>query len=335
MKVLITGGAGYIGSTVASALEDSGHVPVILDSLVTGKKEFVHDRNFYHGDISDKKIFEKIFSDHDDIEYTIHCAALIVVPESVEQPYRYYHENVSKSLEMFKILLDLNHSKIIFSSSASIYAPTPQYQVNEDSPLAANCPYAMTKIITETILKDFCVAYPLKCISLRYFNPIGADPQFRSGPHDKNPSHLLGKLIDAATGKLDVFKLTGVDWPTRDGSGIRDYIHVWDLAKAHVLALEKFNNILNSETSTPNYNIINLGAGKGITVKEFITAFERVLGQEIKKKEAPPRLGDVAGGFASCEKADRLLGWKATETIEKGIADAMKWDEKRTTILGY
>jgi UDP-glucose 4-epimerase len=335
MKVLITGGAGYIGSTIASALEDSGHIPVILDSLITGKREFVLNRIFYHGDISDRKLLEKIFSEHDDITCTIHCAALIVVPESVEHPYEYYKENVCKSLKFFKNLIDLDHIKIIFSSSASIYATSSKFQVDENSPLVANCPYAMTKIIVESILKDFCVAYPLKCISLRYFNPIGADPKLRTGPHNQYPSHLLGKLIETAMGRADVFNLTGVNWPTRDGSGIRDYIHVWDLARAHILALEKFDAINNSETGTNNYNVINLGTENGVTVKEFIKVFEKVYGRKINIIEAPPRPGDVAGSFASCKKALRLLVWAPLKTIEEGIVDALEWDKKRVTIMGY
>lgn len=335
MKVLITGGAGYIGSTIASSLEDGGHVPVILDSLVTGKREFVYDRIFYHGDISDSKLLEKIFSEHNDIACTIHCAALIVVPESVEHPYKYYRENACKSLELFKSLIDLGHAKIIFSSSASIYASSSKFQVDENSPLEANCPYAMTKIIMERILQDFCAAYPLKCISLRYFNPIGADPKLRTGSHDQYPSHLLGKLIGAAMGRTDVFQLTGVNWPTRDGSGIRDYIHIWDLVRAHILALEKFDTAINTSTSTKNYNVINLGTENGITVKEFIKVFEKVYGRKINIVEAPPRPGDVAGSFASCEKALKLLGWAPLKTIEEGIKDALAWDKKRMTILGY
>ena len=336
MKVLITGGAGYIGSTVASAMDDTGYTPVILDSLVTGKREFVKNRIFYEGDIGDRQILEKIFSEHPDISCTIHCAALIVVPESVTQPYNYYRENVCKSLELFKTLIDLNHPRIIFSSSAAIYAPAPGFQVNEDSPLSANCPYAMTKIIMENVLKDFCNAYPLKCISLRYFNPIGADPELRTGPHNRHPSHLLGLLVETAAGRREVFQLTGVNWPTRDGSGIRDYIHVWDLAAAHIAALQKFDEAIAGDKSvTKNYTVINLGTEKGVTVKEFFRAFEKVAGKKINMVETDPRPGDVAGGYASCEKAFKLLGWKVTRSIEEGITDALAWDKKRVEILGY
>ncbi|MBN2534070.1 MAG: UDP-glucose 4-epimerase GalE [Spirochaetales bacterium] len=336
MKVLITGGAGYIGSTIASAMKDTGYTPVILDSLVTGKKEFVKDHIFYHGDICNRKLLEKIFADHNDISCTIHCAALIVVPESVIHPYKYYTENVCKSLEFFKSLIDLKYPRIIFSSSAAIYAPSPTFQVNEDSPLAAQCPYAMTKIIMESVLKDFCNAYPLQCISLRYFNPIGADPRLRTGPHDKNPTHLLGLLVETAAGRREVFQLTGVNWPTRDGSGIRDYIHVWDLATAHIAALKKFDEVIAHDNSgARNYTIINLGTEKGVTVKEFIRAFEKTAGKKINIVETSPRPGDVAGGYASCEKALKLLGWKVTRSIEEGITDALAWDKKRPEVLGY
>jgi len=336
MKVLITGGAGFIGSTIASAMEDKGYVPVILDSLVTGKREFVRNRAFYEGDIADRRLLEKIFTDHKDIFCTIHCAALIVVPESVTEPYKYYRENVCKSLELFKTLVDLKFPRIIFSSSAATYAPAPTFQVHEQSPLAASCPYAMTKIMMESVLKDFSAAYPFKCISLRYFNPIGADPALRTGQHNQHPTHLLGCLVETAAGRREVFQLTGVDWPTRDGSGIRDYIHVWDLAAAHIAAIEKFDDVIaRDEAGTKNYSVINLGTQKGVTVKEFLSAFEKVSGKKLNVIETPPRPGDVAGAYASCEKALRLLGWKVTKSIEEGIADALAWDKKRAEVLGY
>lgn len=178
MKFLITGGAGYIGSTVASALEDAGHTPVILDSLVTGRMEFTKGRIFYQGDIADRNVIEKIFSDHPDIYAVLHCAALIVVPESVTKPYEYYRENVSKSNEMFHILNELGCKRIVFSSSAAIYDKVEQFMVTEEAPLAPSSPYARTKFIMEMVLKDTCRAYGMKGIALRYFNPIGADPKY-------------------------------------------------------------------------------------------------------------------------------------------------------------
>lgn len=327
MKVLVTGGAGYIGSTICSALEESGHIPIILDSLVTGKKEFIKDRVFYHSDIIDKNSLTTIFHDHPEINHAIHCAALIVVPESVTSPYEYYKENVSKSNELFKILIDCNCKNIVFSSSASIYDTVPGFMVKEDSPLNPISPYARTKFMMEMILNDFCSAYSdFKAISLRYFNPIGADPKLRSGMHSKKATHVLAKLIEAATGKIPEFKITGTDWPTRDGSGIRDYIHVWDLALAHVKAVENFSTIFNNNNKS--YQVINIGTGNGVTVKELLSAFEKVYKQNLNICETEARMGDVAGAYANCDTAAKLLQWKPTLSIEQAITDSLKWNEQ-------
>ena len=336
MKILVTGGAGYIGSTICSALEDSGHTPIILDSLVTGRGEFTRGRIFYQNDIADVAAVEKIFEDHPDIYATIHCAALIVVPESVEKPYEYYLENVMKSLVLFNTLKRLGCKRVVFSSSAAIYDVVPGYMVTEDSPLNPSSPYSRTKYMMEMILRDFCYSYGMEGIALRYFNPIGADPKMRSGIHIKNPTHVLGKLTDVAIGKLPVFEITGIDWPTRDGTGIRDYVHVWDLARAHVIAVENFNQAFERANLTTNrYLVINLGTGKGVTVRELVTAFEKVYGLSVNKRETPPRPGDVAGSYANADTALRLLGWKAELPIERGIEDALKWAKLRSTILPY
>lgn len=340
VKVLVTGGAGYIGSSICSALEDSGHTPVVLDSLVTGRPEFVRDRTFYAGDIADRAVLERIVHDHPDINHTIHCAALIVVPESVSQPYMYYRENVAKSLEMFKILGDLGLPNIVFSSSASIYDAVPSFRVDEDSPLKPSSPYARTKFMMEMVLRDMCAAHGLRGIALRYFNPIGADPQFRSGVHARFPSHVLGKLVDTALGKQPSFDITGVDWPTRDGSGIRDFVHVWDLAMAHVKAIENFDSAFDIANAPgprddPNYLVINLGTGDGVTVKELVVAFERVYGKPVIVRDAPSRPGDVAGACANPDRARQLLGWTAERTIDEGIASALEWGARRKAVLGY
>ncbi|MEL7627011.1 MAG: UDP-glucose 4-epimerase GalE [Anaerolineaceae bacterium] len=336
MKVLITGGAGYIGSTIASVLLDNGHTPVILDSLVTGRREFVKDRIFYEADIADRAMVRRVFSDHPDIQGTIHCAALIVVPESVARPYDYYRENVVKSMEFFKTLADLGYPKVVFSSSAAIYDVVPGFMVTEDSPLRPLSPYSRTKFMMEMILKDFCAAYGMQGIALRYFNPIGSDPKMRTGLHIQHPSHLIGKLVEVSQGRESVFNLTGVDWPTRDGSGIRDYLHVWDLALAHLKAIENFDKaIAEGSEDDVDFTVINLGTGKGVTVKEFLAAFENVVRKELPVSIQPPRPGDVAGAYANSDKAKRLLGWKAQKTIEEGIADALKWGEVRDTIIHY
>ncbi|NLG40872.1 MAG: UDP-glucose 4-epimerase GalE [Chloroflexi bacterium] len=336
MKVLITGGAGYIGSTIASVLLDHGHTPVILDSLVTGRREFTKDRIFYEADISDRAMLRRVFSDHPDIQGTIHCAALIVVPESVSRPYDYYRENVVKSMEFFKALSDLGYPRVVFSSSAAVYDVVPGFMVTEEAPLRPLSPYSRTKFMMEMVLKDFCAAYGMQGIALRYFNPIGSDPQMRTGLHIKHPSHLIGKLVEVSMGREPVFNLTGIDWPTRDGSGIRDYLHVWDLALAHLKAIENFDKaIAEGSEDEVDYTVINLGTGNGVTVKEFLVAFEHVVGKQLPVAIQPPRPGDIAGAYANADKAKRLLGWKAEKSIEEGIADALKWGKVRDTIIHY
>jgi UDP-glucose 4-epimerase len=335
MKFLITGGAGYIGSTIASALLDAGHTPVILDSLVVGKEEFTRGRIFYKNDIADEAALTRIFSEHPDIYATIHCAALIIVPESVEKPYDYYYQNVAKSLEFFRVLNKLGHGRVVFSSSASLYDTVPGFMVTEEAPLKPSSPYARTKFMMEMILQDFCRAYPMQAIALRYFNPIGADPQMRSGLHIKSPSLVLGKMVATARGEQEAFEITGTNWTTRDGTGIRDYVHVWDLAQAHVLAVTSFPQVFERLGTGSNYAVINLGTGQGVTVKELVAAFEKVYGKTINKVEKPARPGDVAGAYANCDKAGRLLGWEPQMSIEQGIADALKWAELRTKILKF
>jgi UDP-glucose 4-epimerase len=334
MKILVTGGAGYIGSTACSALLDAGHTPVLLDSLVKGRREFTKGRVFYEGDIADAALLKRIFLEHPDISCAMHFAALIVVPESVERPYEYYRENVVKSLEFFRTLGELGCGRILFSSSASIYGAAEGLMVREDSPLLPLSPYARTKYMMEMVLEDMCRAYGMKGIALRYFNPIGADPKMRTGPYDPAPTHVLGKMVDAALGKLEEFRITGTDWPTRDGSGIRDYVHVWDLARAHALAVQAFDAALAAAGG--NYLAVNLGTGRGVTVKELLAAFENVYGRAIKTQTAPPRPGDVAGAYANADLALKLFGWKAELSIEQGIRDALKWtDEARPKMLGY
>ena len=329
MKVLVTGGAGYIGSTVCSALEDKGHTPIIIDSLVTGKEEFISGRAFYKADINNKPVLKKIFEDHPDISITIHCAGLIIVPESTTDPYKYYEENLIKSIHLFKNLLDLNNLKIIFSSTASLYKSVDGSMVTEESELSPQSPYAKTKLAIEMVLEDFSKAYNLEVISLRYFNPIGADPKMRSGPHLANPTHIVGKLVESAKSKNSTFTITGTNWNTRDGTGIRDYIHVWDLAQAHASEVEYFDKII---TPSVRYHTINLGTGEGTTVSELITAFEEINGFDIIKTNSEPRDGDVAGGYTNRDKALNLLGWEPRMSLEQGLADALKWSNKNNLI---
>lgn len=330
MKVLISGGAGFIGSTIASACLDAGIVPIILDNLSTGEVAFVRDRIFYLGDIDDRLLLDRIFFDHPDIVATIHCAAVIVVPDSVREPMRYYRENLGKSIDFVAGLIANNCHRFIFSSTAAVYGDAATLTVDETTPMAPTSPYARSKSMLEQVLADVAGAGQLQVISLRYFNPIGADPLLRSGSQHRQPSHLLGRLIEAArTGST--FTVTGDAWPTRDGTGIRDYVHVWDLARAHVNALHNFAAVFD-HLAAPAYQPINLGSGNGTTVMELLNAFVEVTGERLAVAVAPPRAGDLAGGYASCELAQRLLGWIPKLSIEDGVRDAMRWAAIRDTV---
>jgi len=331
MKVLITGGAGFIGSTIASACLDQGITPIILDNLVTGRREFTEGRDFYEGDIADGPLLDRIFADHPEIGATIHCAALIVVPESVAEPLRYYRENVAKTVALLEHLQRNGCGRLLFSSSASIYTPGADFAVDESSVLDPLSPYARTKMLMELVFKDTAEATPLRVLSLRYFNPIGADPQLRTGLQTPLPSHALGKLIEARRSG-EPFRITGTDWPTRDGSGIRDYVHVWDLARAHVAALLRFDEALPPEDSG-SYEVINLGTGRGTTVRELVAAFESVTGTEQPVEETGPRPGDNAGAFTRSDKAAQLLDWQPELSLEQGIADTLAWFDRREAVL--
>jgi len=327
VKVLIAGGAGFIGSTIALACSDAGITPVIVDNLVTGRAEFAEAFAFYQGDIADGALIDKIFAEHPDISAAVLAAALIVVPDSVADPVGYYRANVASSLEFTAHLLRNNCGRLIFSSSAAIYQPGDDFTVDEDSPLNPQSPYARSKAITETILADIAAAEPIRILSLRYFNPIGADPRMRTGLQIPNPTHALGKILQSVT-EQTVFHVTGTGYPTRDGSGIRDYIHVWDLATAHVAALNRFDEIMTSA-----YAVINLGTGAGTTVRELVSAVSRVTGNPVPAQDAPPRPGDVAGAYTRVDKARRLLGWAPRFTIEDGIAHSLEWTRIRSSRL--
>jgi UDP-glucose 4-epimerase len=330
VKVLITGGAGYIGSTVASACLDGGLEPVLLDSLVTGRVEFTEGRPFYHGDIADGALLDRIFTEHPEIEVTVHCAALIVVPESVSHPLRYWHANVVKTVALVEHLLRNGRNRLLFSSTAAMYGVGKDFAVDEHSELAPSSPYARTKVAVEAMLADVAAGTELRALSLRYFNPIGADPQLRTGLQTKRPSHLLGKLIEAA-GSGAEFVVTGTDWPTRDGTGIRDYIHVWDLAEAHVASLRRFDEVVGKDGQ--DYQVLNLGTGTGTTVREMVDAFVAVTGAPMRTRETGARLGDVAGAYTRSDRAQRVLGWRPRFSLADGIRDSLRWAEVRDTRL--
>lgn len=329
MKILITGGAGFIGSTVGSACLDAGIEPVVLDDLSTGRREFVTGRAFYEGDIADGALLDRVFDDHPDIAATVHCAARIVVPESVAEPIGYYENNVAGTLRLVEHLVRRGCGRFLFSSSASIYEAGADLTVDESSALAPSSPYARTKAMAEQILADVAAATPLHVLSLRYFNPIGADPQLRTGLPAANPSHALGQLISAYR-EARPFRITGTDWPTRDGSAIRDYIHVWDLARAHVQALRNFDAV----TADAPYRVVNLGTGTGTTVRELVAAFQAVVGEGLEVVEAPPRPGDVVGSYTRSDAAAKLLDWRAEKSIEDGVRDALAWAQRRAEVLG-
>lgn len=328
MDVLITGGAGFIGSTIASAAIDAGHRPVLLDDLSTGRREFTVGRVFYEGDIADTALLHRILDDHPGIAAVVHCAARIVVPESVARPAEYYRTNVASTLTLVETLLARGVTDLVFSSSASIYRPDDDLTVDESSALLPLSPYARTKLVVETMLADLAAATDLRALSLRYFNPIGADPALRTGLQLPAPSHALGKLIEARDSGRP-FTITGDDFPTRDGSGIRDYVHVWDLATAHVAALERFDLALDGRDSAA----LNLGTGAGTTVRELVAAFEDVTGEPMPLTTAPRRPGDSVGAFTRSDRAARLLDWRAERGVRNGIADTLAWFDRRPDVL--
>lgn len=324
MKVLITGGAGYIGSTIATACIEAGLDVVLLDDLSRGLRSFGEGRDLYVGDIADVAVVDGLLADHPDIDAVIHCAARIVVPESVADPLGYYEANVGKTIVLLQRLRDAGIPRIVFSSSAAVYAGEGGDGVDEAGRLAPASPYATSKAMVEQILGDAANAGDFRAIALRYFNPIGADPQLRTGLQNPTPSHALGKIMQArASG--EPFTITGTDWATRDGSGLRDYIHVWDLALAHVAAVQKFDDVA---THDEPYQVINLGTGDGVTVRELVAAFERVTGEPLAVIETDRRPGDQAGAFAIVDRAAEVLDWRAERSVDDGVRDAIAWAEK-------
>ncbi|MDO5681864.1 MAG: UDP-glucose 4-epimerase GalE [Propionibacteriaceae bacterium] len=335
MKVLITGGAGYIGATIGSACLDAGHEVVVLDDLSTGRREYAEGREFIEGDVGDPVLLDKVLSDG--IDAVVHCAASIIVPESVADPLKYYRNNVAKSIELADALIRNNVRRVVFSSSASIYAPVAtegtsaeQFLVTEASAVGPQSPYAKTKAMMEWVLADVAATGALSVLALRYFNPLGADPTLRTGQQVADQTHVLGRIMNADLND-EIFTITGCDWPTPDGSGLRDYIHVWDLALAHVAALENIDAVCADEPYVP----INIGTGKPSTVRDLVRAYEETTGRSVNVQEGPPRPGDVAGVYASADNAERLLGWRAQHTLADGIRDALAWQEIRPERLGY
>lgn len=323
MKVLITGGAGFIGSTIASCCDDNGITPVILDDYSTGLRVFAERFAHYEGDIADVALLHRIMDEHPDIEAVVHCAAKIVVPESVAKPLYYYENNVGKATTCVRALAERGVKRVLLSSTAAMYAADEDLLVDEQSACEPSSPYAASKWMLERVLADAAAAGLIQATSLRYFNPIGADPQLRTGLQNPAPSHALGKMISAYQAG-EPFTVTGVEWPTRDGSGLRDYVHVWDLARAHVAALK---------AELADYEVINLGTGQGTTVFELADAVGEATGQPLEIRTAPPRDGDVAGCATRTDKAARLLGWRAERSVADGVRDSLAWAQRLPKVL--
>ena len=256
---------------VSHVLSDHGHQPIIIDSMATGSPKLVKQFHSYVGDIAHKNQIKAIINQHSDIQRVVHCAGKILVPESVMHPDQYYYENVSKSLELFTNLNSFGINKILFSSSASIYEANNGEIVNENSPLKPLSPYAKNMLVLEMIFEDFCKAFDMKAVALRFFNRIGADPKMRCGPGLTNTSHLLGNLVRVAEGITNDIKITGFNWPTKDGTGVRDYIHVLDAARASVEILDnQFKNKSILLTGSPS-----------IKVKDVMVMIKSILGDKI------------------------------------------------------
>jgi len=324
-KILVTGGAGYIGSTICSALEDAGYFPIVLDSLVKGLEEFVNDERFYEGNIADIQIIHQIKKDHPNIYAVIHCAAFCNVAESVSNPLMYYENNVVNTLRFFQFCRTIS-DRIIYSSSGSVYGYQGlEPQVYESMVPRPMSPYAHSKRVAETMLEDFCHSYDLRGVSLRYFNPIGADPEMRSGPYQKE-DRLLDNLVDGYF-KSRPIRLYGTNWATEDGTPLRDFIHVWDVAQAHVKILEEFDHQIWG------YETFNVGIGRGYTVRQIIDLFNETVPIPVGMIVEDVREGDIAGAYADITKIRKWFNWEPTRDIRQAILDHIIW--KGTRIPDY
>lgn len=327
MKILVTGGAGYIGSHTCVELINAGHEVVIVDNLCNSSMESVKrveeitgkDIEFYKVDIRDRDKMTQIFSANE-FEAVIHFAGLKAVGESCEKPLEYFINNISGTLVMLDIMSKHNVKKIVFSSSATVYGSPETVPIKEDFPLSVTNPYGRTKLMLEEILQDIYESdKEWNIILLRYFNPIGAHRSGRIG-EDPNgiPNNLLPYITKVAIGELPVLNVFGDDYPTEDGTCIRDYIHVVDLAEGHVKAIE-------SMTDHPGVRIYNLGTGKGYSVLEVIRNFERASGKKVPYRIAPRRAGDVPVCYADASLAKKEIGWEARYGIEEMCRDSWNW----------
>jgi len=320
-RVLVAGGAGYIGSHTVKELRKQGFEVVVFDNLSTGRREFVGDAELVVGDLENKSDVMGLFRSRE-ISAVLHFASLIQVGESYVHPHKYYTQNLSSSLNLLEAMLEAGVKRFIFSSSAAVYGIPRSIPITEEHPLDPFNPYGQTKFFVERILQDYDRAYGLKFISLRYFNAAGADPEGRLGECHDPETHLIPNILLALLGKKERLEIFGTDFPTPDGTAVRDYIHVTDLAGAHILALRKL-------LSEPRSDFINLGANKGYSVRDVVAKAEDITGRKVPIRELPRRKGDVPVLLASKDKAERLLGWRLSFSgLDSILATAWNWHRR-------
>ncbi len=322
MSILVTGGAGYIGSHMCWLLEDTGEPFVVLDDLSTGKRNLPpKTAPFVQGDVGDAELLDQVMKDND-IDSVIHFAGSIIVPESVELPLKYYDNNTSKSRTLIEACVRNGVKNFIFSSTAAVYGEPKLNPVPESAPFDSQCPYATSKLMTEMILKDTAIAHDINYVALRYFNVAGADLKKRTGQSSPNATHLIKLASLAALGKRPALQITGDDYPTPDGTGVRDYIHVMDLAEAHLLAL----NYLRDKGASI---VLNCGYGRGYSVLEVIGALEEVIERSLPVERAPRRPGDVHTLVADSSAIKEKFGWKPKlDDLHTIVRTAFEWETR-------
>jgi UDP-glucose 4-epimerase len=320
-RILVTGGAGYIGSIAVKKLLASGHSVVIFDNLSTGFEKLRNpSAEFVKGDLLNPEDLKNFFESQN-IDAVMHFAAYSLVGESVKNPQKYFTNNIMGSLNLFDAMLTSGIKKIIFSSTAAIFGEPEKVPIEESDPKNPTNPYGTSKLTLENILEAYDTAYGLKSVCLRYFNAAGADPEGNFGEMHNPETHLIPLVLKTAQGLRESVKIFGTDYPTPDGTCIRDYIHVEDLIDAHLLALE----YLTKENKSERFN---LGSENGNSVKEVVKMCKKITDVDIKTKEADRRPGDPAVLVASSQKIHKVLGWKAKHDLEDIIRDAWRWQQK-------
>jgi UDP-glucose 4-epimerase len=319
--ILITGGAGYVGSHCALALHAAGHRVVVYDNLSNGHRAFAKFGPLIEADLRDQAALSQALSDHQ-VDVVLHCAALIEVGESVVNPAAFYQVNVAGSLALLAAMAQAGVSRIAFSSTCATFGAPAYLPLDETHPQAPLNPYGWTKLMVERMLRDHAGAHGLKATALRYFNAAGAAVKDGLGERHQPETHAIPLALFALMGRRQGFKIFGDDYDTRDGTCVRDYIHVRDLADAHVRAIER---MLADTSAAGRFEDFNLGAGEGVTVKELVAAIERVTGRSLNAAIAPRRPGDAPALIANAAKAADLLGWRAQRDLDAIIASAWRW----------